>query len=101
MTRLGMEKHKLSAEANPNSSTIDAIVVSPPSPQEKHRISVEANPVQTSSEPPMNISSRQVVVDEQMMMDFLGVDYTMDEIREEISAQPSGEEVPVVQPLVR
>jgi hypothetical protein len=33
--RLGMEKYRLSIEANPNSSTIDAIVVSPPSPQEK------------------------------------------------------------------
>jgi hypothetical protein len=63
-------------------------------------ISVEANLVQTSSEPPITISSRQVVVDDQMMMDFLGVDYTMDEIREETGAQPSGEEFHVVQPLV-
>jgi hypothetical protein len=35
-----------------------------------------------------------------MMEDFLGVDYTMDEIREATGAQPSGEEVHVVQPLV-
>ena len=35
-----------------------------------------------------------------MMMDLLGVDYTMDEIREEIGAQHSGKEVILVQPLV-
>jgi hypothetical protein len=35
-----------------------------------------------------------------MMEDFLGDDYAMDEIREEISAQHSGEEVHVVKPLV-
>ena len=34
------------------------------------------------------------------MENFLGVDYTMDEIKEETSAQHSGEEVLVVQPLV-
>jgi hypothetical protein len=34
------------------------------------------------------------------MEDFLGVDYTMDEIREETSAQHCGEEVPMVQPIV-
>jgi hypothetical protein len=39
-------------------------------------------------------------VDDQMMEDFLGDDYTMDEIREAIGAQHYGEEVPVVQPLV-
>jgi hypothetical protein len=51
--------------------------------KKKHSISIEANPVHTSSQPPLNISSRQVVVDDQMMMDLLGTDYTMDEIREE------------------
>jgi hypothetical protein len=35
-----------------------------------------------------------------MMEDLLGVDYTMDEIREVTGAQPSSEEVYVVQPLV-
>jgi hypothetical protein len=35
-----------------------------------------------------------------MMEDFLGVDYTMDEIRETTSVQHFGEEVFVVQPLV-
>jgi hypothetical protein len=35
-----------------------------------------------------------------MMEDLLGVDYTMDEIREEIGAQHCGEEVHVVKPLV-
>jgi hypothetical protein len=35
-----------------------------------------------------------------MMEDFLGDDYTMDEIREATGAQHSGEEVHVVQPLV-
>jgi hypothetical protein len=49
----------------------------------------------------MIVSSRQVVVDEKMMMDLLGANYTMDEIREETSAQPSSEEVPMVQPLVQ
>jgi hypothetical protein len=34
------------------------------------------------------------------MEDFLGDDYTMDEIRETIGAQHSAEEVLVVQPLV-
>jgi hypothetical protein len=35
-----------------------------------------------------------------MMEDFLGVDYTMDEIREAIGAQHYGQEVHVVEPLV-
>jgi hypothetical protein len=39
-------------------------------------------------------------VDDQMMEDFLGYYYTMDEIREATSAQPSGEEVPMVKPIV-
>jgi hypothetical protein len=99
--RLCMEKHILLVDTNPNSSTLDAIVVSPPSPQAKCSILVESNLVMTSSEPPMTISSRQVVVDEKVMMDLLGVYYTMDEIREENSAHPSGEEVFVVKPLVQ
>jgi hypothetical protein len=45
-------------------------------------------------------SSIQLVVDEKMMDDFLGVDYTMDEIREEIDVQHCGEEVHVVKSLV-
>jgi hypothetical protein len=48
----------------------------------------------------MIVSSRQVVLDEHMMMDLIGVVYTMDEIREETSAQPSSEEFPMVRPLV-
>jgi hypothetical protein len=90
--KLRMSKHRLSEEGNPISSRIDVIVVSPPSPQEKCRSSVETNPC--------SISSRQLVVDDQMMEDFLGADYTMDEIREETGAQHCGEEVLVVQPLV-
>jgi hypothetical protein len=35
-----------------------------------------------------------------MMEDFLGVDYTMDKIRDEIGVQPYGAEVPLMQPLV-
>jgi hypothetical protein len=36
----------------------------------------------------MTISSIQVVVDDHMMTNFLGYNYTMDEIREEIGAKP-------------
>jgi hypothetical protein len=39
-------------------------------------------------------------VDEQMMMDFLGEYYTMDEIRELNGAQPFGKKVSIVQPFV-
>jgi hypothetical protein len=39
-------------------------------------------------------------VDEKMMMDLLGYNYTMDKIREATSAQPSGEEVTLVKPIV-
>jgi hypothetical protein len=46
---------------------------------------------------PSSISSRQIVVNDQMMEDFLGVDYTMDEIREETGVQHFGEEAHVVQ----
>jgi hypothetical protein len=46
------------------------------------------------------ISSRQVVVDEQMMENFLGYYYTLDEIREATSTQPYGEEVPMVKTIV-
>jgi len=35
-----------------------------------------------------------------MMEDFLGADYTMDEIREATGVQQCGEEVPLVKPLV-
>jgi hypothetical protein len=85
--RLGMIKHRISLKGNTNSSTIDVlVVVSPPLAQEKHMISVEAYLVPTSSEPPMTISLRKVVVDDQMMMDSLGHDYTMYEIREETDA---------------
>jgi hypothetical protein len=68
------------------------VVVSPPSPKAKSKSSVETNP--------SSISSRQLVLDDQMMEDFLGDDYTMDEIREENGVQHCGEEVHVVQPLV-
>ena len=36
----------------------------------------------------MNILSQQFVVDGQMIMEFLGVDYRMDEIKESTSTQP-------------
>jgi hypothetical protein len=39
-------------------------------------------------------------MDDQLMEDLLGSNYTMDEIREEVGAQHCSEEVPVVQPLV-
>jgi len=99
--RLGIEKCRLSTEANPNSSTIDAIGVSPPSPQARCIILVETNPIFTSSEPPMIVSSRQVVVDKKMMIDLLGDNYTMDEIREANSEKPSCEEVHMVKLLVQ
>jgi hypothetical protein len=47
----------------------------------------------------MTISSRQIVVDEKMMRDFLGANYTKDEIRETTSAQ-SFNEVLMVQHLI-
>ena len=87
-----MSKCRLSEEANPISSRVDVFVVSTPSPQENNMISVETNP--------SNISSRQIVVDDQMMEDFLGADYTMDEIREATGVQQCGEEVPLVKPFV-
>jgi len=34
-----------------------------------------------------------------MMQYFLGIDYRVDEIREAIGTQLSGEEVPMVQPI--
>jgi hypothetical protein len=46
------------------------------------------------------MSSRQVVVDDQMMEDFLADDYKMDEVREAVGPQHSSEEVHVVKPLV-
>jgi hypothetical protein len=47
-----------------------------------------------------SISSRQLVVYDHMMEDFLGDDYTMDAIREETGAQHCGEEIPMVKTLV-
>jgi len=87
-----MSKCRLSEERKPISSGIDVGVVSPPSPQEKHNSSVETNA--------SNISSRQLVVDDQMMEDLHGDDYTMNEIREATGVQHCGEEVFLVQPLV-
>ena len=46
-------------------------------------ISIEANTIMTSIELPTIISSRQVVVDEQKMMDLLGDNYPINEIKEE------------------
>jgi hypothetical protein len=80
--RLRMSKRNISEEGNPISSGIDFVVVSPPSPYEKHTSLVETNLVQISIVPSITISSRQVVVDDQMMEYFLGANYTMDEIRE-------------------
>ena len=73
--REGIEKHWILEKENPNSTTID--------------------------EPPINIPSRKVVVDENTMIDLLGDDYCMYEVREEIGALPPYEEVPVAQYLVR
>jgi hypothetical protein len=90
--KLCMSKRRLSEEGNPISSGIDVAIVSPPSPEEKCKSSLERNP--------SSISSRQLVVDDQMMEDLLGADYTMDEIREATGVQHCGEEVHVVQSLV-
>jgi len=87
-----MSKRRILEEGNPVYRGIDAIVVSPPSPQAKHRSLVETNP--------NSISSRQHVVDYHMMEYFLGVYYTMDEIRETISAHHSSEQFLMVQTLV-
>jgi hypothetical protein len=54
-------------------SIIYVIVVSPPSPESKRKSSLERNP--------SGISSRQIVVDHLMMENFLGTDYTIDEIK--------------------
>ena len=89
---LRRSKHRLLEEGNPISSEIDAIVVFPLSPQEKRRSSIETNII--------SISSIQLVVDDHMMEDFLGDNYTMDEIRGETDAQHCGEEFHVVQLLV-
>ena len=85
---LCMSKNRLSHEGNPISRGIYAANVSPPSPEEKHKSSLEINP--------NNISLRKLFVDENMMEDFLGADYKMDEIIEEIGAQPCSEEVPTM-----
>jgi hypothetical protein len=95
-----MSKHRILEEGSPISSRIHVIVVSQPSPQEKCESLVETYVVQTYIVPLISISSRKFVLYDQMMEDFLGYDYTMDEIREAIGAQHSSEEVPVVQPLI-
>ena len=87
-----MSKCRLSEEGNPISSGIDATIVSPPSPKAKRKSSLEINP--------KNISSRIFFVDDQIMEDFLGYDYTMDVIIEAIGAQHCDEEVHVVKPLI-
>jgi hypothetical protein len=71
-----MSKCRLSEEGNPICSEIDNNIISPLSLEEKHKSSLERN---SSS-----ISSRKIVLDDQMIEDLLGVDYTMDEIREAI-----------------
>jgi hypothetical protein len=76
---LCMSKNRLSHEGNPISRAIYAANVSPPSPEEKHKSSLEINP--------NNISLRKLFVDEHMMEDFLGADFTMDEIREATGVQ--------------
>jgi hypothetical protein len=53
-----------------------------------------------SREKSNNISSRHFFVDDHMMEDFVGNDYTMDEIREGVVVQHCGEECLVVQSLV-
>jgi hypothetical protein len=88
-----MPKRRLLEEGNPISSGIDVAIISPPSPKEKRKSSLERN---SSS-----ISSRNLLLDDQMMEDFLGVDYTMDEIREAIDVQHYGEKLLMVQSLVR
>jgi hypothetical protein len=88
-----MSKRRISHQGNPISSRIDATIVSPPSLEAKRKSSLEINP--------NNISSRQNFVDDQMMEDFLGANYTMDEIREATSVQHCGEEDLLVQSLVR
>jgi hypothetical protein len=85
-------KSILSHLGNPISSAIDVVNVSPPSPEENRKSSLEINP--------NNISSRQLFVDEQMMDDWIGADYTMDEIREATGVQDCGEEGHVVKYLV-
>jgi hypothetical protein len=49
---------------------------------------------------PSSISSRKIIVDDQIMEDLLGDNYTMDEIREAIGVQHCSEEFTMVQPLV-
>jgi hypothetical protein len=68
---------------NPISNIIDVAIVYPPSPEENHKSSLKRNP--------SSISSRIIVVDDQMIEDLLGADYTMDEIREETDVQHCGE----------
>ena len=90
--KLRMLKRRLSKEGNIISSGINVDVVSPPSPQAKHMSSIETNP--------SSISSRKIIVDDQIMEDLLGDNYTMDEIREAIGVQHCSEEFTMVQPLV-
>jgi hypothetical protein len=87
-----MSKRRLSEEGNPISSGIDAAIVSPPSPKANRKSSIKINP--------SNISSRQHFLDDQMMEDLFGVDYTMDDIREATGLQHFGEHFFVVKYLV-
>ena len=63
-------------------------------------ISIEANPIRTCNESPMVVSSKQVVLDEKLVRDFPRTNYTMDKFREQTCAQPFGEDVLVMKPLV-
>jgi hypothetical protein len=85
---LHMSKLILLEEGNLISSVLDVVFFSRPSLEAKHKISLESN---SSS-----ISSIQLVLDDHMMKDLLGVIYTMGEIIEETGVQHCGEEVFVV-----
>jgi hypothetical protein len=78
-----MSKHRISHEGNPFSSAIDSANVYPPSPEEKHKRSLEINP--------NNISTIQFFLDEQVMEDFLGANYIMNETRETIGVKHCSE----------
>ena len=87
-----MSKHRLLEQGNPISSGLDVAIISPPSPEEKCKSTLERNP--------NNMSLRKLFVEDQMMEDLIGADYTMDEIREATSVQHCHEEGPVVKNLV-
>jgi hypothetical protein len=88
---LCISKRRILEEGNLISSGIDVSIVSPPSPEAKNKSSLERNPA--------SISSRRVL-DDQMMEDLLGADYTVDEIRETNGVQHCVEEDYMVQSLV-